>query len=261
MAIKHSLKKVSKGTIVSILNEYLSKGYDMKFIEKALLKAECPKKILREAKRDVLGKKRPKKLKKAKIKKIKPKKFKAIKPKPAFKPIKAKPKPVKKGLFKQFKPKPRPAPKLPPRVIVPPKKLPSMTGVKVSRRYYPLIVILACIAIILIVLLVMPIGVPDCNSDEACFLPKANACEQVKFKNMIDTTEIGYEVNEDCSVTKTITKLGEREPQEVKDLFLGLSMNCNFQKGAFSRTYITDISGNLETCEGPLATVIAELRR
>ena len=259
MAIKHSLKKVSKGTIISILNEYLSKGYDMKFIEKALLKAECPKKILKEAKRDVLSKRMPERLKKTKIKKIKAKK--AAKPRSAFKSIKAKPKPAKPGLFKQFKPKPRPVPKLLPRVIVPPKKLPSMTGVKVSRKYYPLIVILACIAIILIVLLVMPIGAPDCGSDEACFLPKANACEPVKFKNMIDTTEIGYEINDDCSVTKTITKLGEREPQEVKDLFLGLSMNCNFQKGTFSREYVSDISGNLETCTGPLATVIAELRR
>jgi len=61
MAIRHSLKRVSKGTIISILNEYLSKGYDMKFIEKALLKAECPKKILKEAKKDVLGARKPKK--------------------------------------------------------------------------------------------------------------------------------------------------------------------------------------------------------
>jgi hypothetical protein len=258
MAIRHSLKNVSKSTIVSILNEYLSKGYDMKFIEKALLKAECPKKILREAKKQVLSKRTPKKPKKPLKTKIKPKK---VPKRPAFKPIKPRPKPAKPSMFKKFKPKPRPTLRVPPRVIVPPKKLPSMPSVKVSRKYHPIMIILACIAIIIIVLLVMPIGITNCGSDADCFIPKANACEEVKFKNMIDTTEISYTIDEECSVTKTITKLGDREPKEVKDLFLGLSMECNYERGRFSPEYIEEISGYLETCRGPLATVIEELRR
>jgi len=197
--------------------------------------------------------KKPKKTIKTKIK---PKK--AFKP--VFKPIKSRPKPAK-GLFKQFKPKPRPAQRVPPRVIVPPKKLPSMPSVKVSRKYHPMMIILACIAIIIIVLLVMPIGITNCGSDANCFITKANACEPVKFKNMIDTTEISYVIADECSVTKTITKLGDREPKEVKELFSGLNMKCNYEKGRFSPEYIEEISGYLETCSGPLATVILELRR
>ncbi|MBD3259688.1 hypothetical protein GF371_03600 [Candidatus Woesearchaeota archaeon] len=242
MAVRHSLKKVSKETVVSILREYLSKGHDMKFIEKALLKAECPKKILREAKKELkIGLKTAKKVKKG----VKPKKA----PKTTKKPSKP----------KLAKPRIMPTPAGPPRVVTPPK-LPKvkLTSKKVL---YPLIIILACIAVLLIVLLLFSIGPENCGTDEACFIAKANACEPARFHNMIDTTEISYVIGEDCTVTKEITKLGEREPEEVKELFLGQAMKCSYPKGGFDRVYIDEISGKLETCEGPLATIIAELRR
>ncbi len=78
---------------------------------------------------------------------------------------------------------------------------------------------------------------------------------------MIGTTELNYLVGEDCTLIKTITRMGVREPRQVKDLFLGLSMKCSYQKGAFSPDYIRKLDGKLDTCFGPLATVINDLRK
>ncbi|MBW3013323.1 hypothetical protein KY340_03895 [Candidatus Woesearchaeota archaeon] len=238
MAVKHSLKRVSKETVVSIFREYLSKGHDIGFVERALLKAECPKRIIKEAKKELkIG--------------LKQKKQPKIAQKPKFIPKKQAP---------IFKPKPIiMATKTQPRVITPPK-LPKIRAPQ-GKYLHPLIIILACVAVVIILLMLLSFGTKNCGSNEACMIEKANACEPARFKNMVDTTELSYLIGDDCSITKQITRLGEKEPKEVKDLFLGLSMKCTYNRGAFSRTYLTDISGNLETCEGPLAAVITELRR
>ncbi|MBW3014692.1 hypothetical protein KY335_05655, partial [Candidatus Woesearchaeota archaeon] len=93
----------------------------------------------------------------------------------------------------------------------------------------PLMIILACILIIVFLVYLMPeSGTTDCQTDRACFLQKAMRCEPAKFENMVGTTQLSYHVSKDCVLTKTITKLGEKEPNEVKSLFLGLSMKCEY---------------------------------
>lgn len=42
------------------------------------------------------------------------------------------------------------------------------------------------------------------------------------------------------------------EPEEVRDLFLGTSMRCTYQKGAFPEDLLTTMTGSFDRCEGDL---------
>ncbi len=220
------------------MKEYLRKGYDIKFIRSSLIKAGVPRSKLDQAHREIADLRRPKPKKKPIIIKKKPKK-------PFFtrkklkKPLKSPPRPLSKPFMKTkaFRPKP--------------------TGI-FWKVFLPLIII----AILIISLLVVfAASQPkDCGTDADCFIGLANACKPAKFRNVVDTTGISY-VTKDCKLTKKIISLSPDEPKEVVDLFLGLSMTCNYRENMFTRLYIDEISGELETCSGSLATVIRELRR
>ena len=50
--------------------------------------------------------------------------------------------------------------------------------------------------------------------------------------------------------------IGEDEPEEVKERFLGESMVCGFVEDDFSPLYLTSIIGMIDNCEGELRDVL-----
>ncbi|MBW3011165.1 hypothetical protein KY326_03030 [Candidatus Woesearchaeota archaeon] len=231
-----TLANISLETVKHIIREYLRKGHDIQFIRSSLLKAGVPKAKLDQAQREIAPRKAP----------PKPPKMKARKPFFAKKAPKA---PLKQ---------PKPVKRAPPKPFMQPKAYkPKGPSSLFWKAFIPLIIV----AILIISLIVVFTGGPmDCKTDERCFLELANACKAGQYQNTIDTTTIKY-ITKNCQLTKEIIGLSPDEPAEVKDLFMGLAMTCNYQQNMFSRAYIDEISGDLETCTGPLATVIRELRR
>lgn len=243
-----SLTNISVETVKHIMREYLKKGHEMQFIRSSLLKAGVPRSKLDAAQKEV-----SKKIRSKKVSKKPPKKKK--KPKKPFFGTKKEKKPRKTAPAQQAK-----MPKaMPPQPFIPRK---AFRPVPAKGYFWRIFLPLLIVAIVIIALLVVFVsGAPkDCGTDEACFVRLANDCKAAKLKNTVDTTTIEY-VTKDCQLTKKIVGLSPDEPQEVRDLFMGLRMTCNYAEDNFDPAYIDEISGNLETCTGSLATVIRELRR
>ena len=141
-------------------------------------------------------------------------------------------------------------------------ELPRLPRIRLSKKaWHTLIVIMSVILLIMIFLYLFPGGTKNCGTDESCFISSAYACQPAKFNNLVGTTEVNYLIEDDCTVIKTITRMGAKEPQQVRNLFLGLSMKCSYKKGLFSQDYIKKLDGKIDTCFGPLATVINDLRK
>ena len=98
-------------------------------------------------------------------------------------------------------------------------------------------------------------GIKNCGSDEFCFLDATNECGNAKFRNEIAGAKIEYVVN-NCILEKKVAKLASGESKEDRNRFEGKSMSCNYEQGDFDRSYIDEISANLEQCDGELRTEI-----
>lgn len=94
------------------------------------------------------------------------------------------------------------------------------------------------------------------QTSEADFIAKANQCQPAVMETTINTATLRIESHNDCSITKTVTAMDETEPQEIRELFVGASMTCSYDRGAFDTDYVTQISGNLGYCEGDLVRAI-----
>lgn len=144
-----------------------------------------------------------------------------------------------------------------PRVLRLPRHRIKLSG----RTKHALIIVLAVVLAVLLFIYIYPEekSMKLCSTEE-CFIRAANACAPARFRNTVGTTEISYKVGKGCVITKTVTGLGEQEPEQVKELFMGVSMRCNYTRGQFDRAYIADINGNLERCSGPMVNIIMQLR-
>ena len=109
--------------------------------------------------------------------------------------------------------------------------------------------------ILLIIVLFILISKFGSSCDEQCFVDKANLCETAKYENEIAGAKIRYEIN-NCVLDKTVLKLSGNEPSEIRDLFKGKSMSCGYARGNFDINYLSEISANLDDCNGDLKSAI-----
>lgn len=96
-----------------------------------------------------------------------------------------------------------------------------------------------------------------CN-DTNCLTAAAEACQDAVYYQDVEGTKVKYEIK-GCTLTKTITEFGPKEPQELRDLLSDKSLDCLYEKGNFDKSWI-DVFGGLDKCNGNLKDTVYELR-
>jgi hypothetical protein len=91
-----------------------------------------------------------------------------------------------------------------------------------------------------------------------CFILAANSCKSVKMQQIEEGSLFEYSAR-NCVLTKTLKKMNETEPVEMKDLLEGKSLQCSYTAGTFDEKWITTISIDIENCSGDLKDAIDEL--
>ena len=127
------------------------------------------------------------------------------------------------------------------------------------------------ITLIIIILILISLGyyfytsgrigrayVSQCNSP-SCLIENANNCNPAIYTARIGTSIIEMEILPDCAIKKTVVKLDETEPEEIRNYFEGRSMVCTYEKNNFDDDFAYQISGPLENCEGSLVQSINEV--
>ncbi len=109
--------------------------------------------------------------------------------------------------------------------------------------------------ILLVIVLFILISKYGSSCDEQCFVNKANLCENAVYKNEIAGAKLKYETN-NCVLDKTVLKLANNEPNELRALFKGKSMSCGYARANFDINYLSEISANLDDCDGELKSAI-----
>jgi len=242
------------------IKKELKKKYTPKEIETALLRAGFDKTSVRQAFTELKIKQpsfmeglfasKPSKKKKLETKKpVKEKKVE--KPK---KPEIKKPAKKKKSFFSTlFKKK---------TVKAKPKKLeikkPAVKKVEIKKKHKPIKIsffaklITTLLLIIIIMAAIILLFSPKSCATKECFLEKANACQRATYKNSIAGAQLNYEIKTDCTLVKTLVKVADNEPDEIKEKFEGKSMVCAYYQDDFSPMHIETLSGLIVDCEGPL---------
>jgi hypothetical protein len=100
---------------------------------------------------------------------------------------------------------------------------------------------------------------PATTQDPAAFIAAANDCRAM---NLTVTNTVGtftYQSSTDCALLKTLVKMNESEPAEVRSLVEGKSMVCGYTKGNFDPRWVTTLIGGVEYCHGDLRDGLAQL--
>ncbi len=127
---------------------------------------------------------------------------------------------------------------------------------KIPRKTWLKLAILVVVITVPIITTVLVYGRTEC-ADQKCFVDRANSCLSVTYSNSIGNLYLLYEIKDGCSLQKSVIAVDSKEPQEIVNLFNGRFMICKYTQGAFSTDYLTKITGNLETCEGELKTILS----
>lgn len=226
------------------IQAHRKKGYSIDDIEKSLLDAGFDKSEVNEAFAE-LNIKKPGLFGKVFAPAVK--KPVKIEPPRKPKPIVAT-KPKESWLKKLFKPKPK-KPAKTKQIIVKPKPVASK-----PKKHVPWYVTLFSILIIIVIIAatITILFSPTSCATKECFLERANACERATYQNVIAGARLNYESRKDCTIVKTLAKVADTEPAEIKEKFEGKSMVCAYYKDDFSPMHIETISGLIINCEGPL---------
>ncbi len=129
---------------------------------------------------------------------------------------------------------------------------------QVTRKQWLRLAVLVIVITVPIVTTVLVYGKTEC-ADQKCFLDRANACLPSTYTNRVSNLIFLYEVKDSCSIQKSVIAVDSKESQEIVNLFNGRSMICKYTQGAFSTDYLTKITGNIETCEGELKTILSSV--
>ncbi len=101
-------------------------------------------------------------------------------------------------------------------------------------------------------------GQKECDT-QACFLQYANDCKPASYIVNEEGTVYEYNLDNECTFTKTITLVSNNEPQEIINLFEGKSLTCEYIKGNFEQRWVTTLLGSLNRCTGELKEALYEL--
>jgi hypothetical protein len=91
------------------------------------------------------------------------------------------------------------------------------------------------------------------------FVSRVQGCKSGTYLGQVDSSLVKYSTR-NCQVVKEITHVGDREPEEVKILFGGKSMTCQYRKGEFNLAHIDYFTKDIDSCWGELKDIIVELR-
>lgn len=127
-----------------------------------------------------------------------------------------------------------------------------------SRKALAIVLGLALVIIIPSILLLLPEG-KNCGADASCFIIAAQQCQTARFRQEIANTTFRYHSTSDCTLIKTIERIGKEEPDEVAFLFENKQMSCAYEKNKFNENWITSLTKDLDQCEGNLKTRLLEL--
>ena len=100
--------------------------------------------------------------------------------------------------------------------------------------------------------------VSQCDSP-SCLIENANKCNPTIYTARIGSAIIDMEILPNCAIKKTVVKLDETEPEEIRDYFEGRWMVCTYERNNFDDDFAYQISGPLENCEGSLVQSINEV--
>jgi len=121
--------------------------------------------------------------------------------------------------------------------------------------YILVIVIIALLG--LLYFFMMP---TNCGDDSACFIELANSCDNAVLVKTIETANYKFSTK-NCVLEKEIKSFTAEEPDAVKRLFTGLSMECPYEEGKFDVNLINSLTGGMDKCSGKLKDTVLEVRR
>jgi hypothetical protein len=154
-------------------------------------------------------------------------------------------------LFKHEAKKPTPIKvELPKKVVVQKPKI-KTTHKPIKLSFFAKFVTTLLLVIIIMAAIILLFSPASCATKE-CFLENANACKRATYQNTIAGAQINYESKTDCTIVKTLVKVADTEPVEIKEKFEGKSMICAYHENDFSPMHIETLSGLIVDCEGPL---------
>lgn len=248
------------------IKKELKKKYTPKEIETALLRAGFDKSSVRQAFAELkikqpsfmegLFSSKPSKKKKIEIKKPVQEKKETKVEKPKKPEIKKQPAKKKESFFsKLFKQKKKQAKIKPKKQEIEKPTIKKQETKKKHKQikisFFAKLITTLLLVIIIMAAIILLFSPTSCATKE-CFLEKANACERATYKNSIAGAQLNYEVKTDCTLVKTLVKVADNEPDEIKAKFAGKSMICAYYQDDFSPMHIETLSGLIVDCEGPL---------
>lgn len=134
---------------------------------------------------------------------------------------------------------------------------PESVANKLLRKSYLWIILAVFVAIVCIAGIMTYRSYSSCQ-DQACFISLANECKNARFQQ-IEAGSLFTYTEKNCALTKTLTKMNETEPAEMKTLLEGKSMTCDYVKGMFDINWINTLSKDIEVCSGELKDSISEI--
>lgn len=139
--------------------------------------------------------------------------------------------------------------RLPPQAALSPKNRYLLVGISVAA---------AVIAILLFMYFATNIFYERCAA-EHCFIQRATNCERSVYAVNDGGTVYEFKSFWDCTFKKTVKSVSEYEPEQIKEMFEGKSMECRYSKGNFDEKWLSTLLGGLEKCSGPLKQSLYEL--
>jgi hypothetical protein len=114
-----------------------------------------------------------------------------------------------------------------------------------------------CILVILLIATLSFIFAQTCSKDE--FVSRVQNCASGTYLGQLGGSAVRFRTK-NCMVTKEIARVSDDEPDEVRLLFEGKKMTCQYSEGQFGTDDIDYFLKGIENCWGDLKDILIELR-
>jgi len=98
--------------------------------------------------------------------------------------------------------------------------------------------------------------IPGVCSTQECFIERANNCETATLTTGMSALTMRF-TTQDCQLSKQVMHVHSSEPVEIKNAFLGSSMECSYER--FNTEHFSKLTTDLDSCDGPLKDAIEQL--
>jgi len=95
------------------------------------------------------------------------------------------------------------------------------------------------------------VTISQCDTKD-CFISAASACSAASLTAKEDYGTVSFVSYANCTVTKTIVKLGDNETQQMRALLEGKSMTCWHDEGGLDSDLVNTPIFGMENCTGAL---------